>query len=209
MSFRTLACCGPVVGLALALIGGCSGGPARVAAPSLSASGAAAKAMEQYDANHDGKLSDAELDACPSIKSALAKIDTNGDKTVTAEKLTARIQSWQGKGITRMGIVCTVTRGEEPLAGAEVKFVPEKFMGSNFQPGTGKTDQNGKAAISLAEADGGSHPGLPLGYYRVEITKSGEQIPAKYNTETTLGQEVAPDNPVVRSQAGVAFDLNY
>ena len=32
--------------------------------------------------------------------------------------------------------------------------------------------------------------GVPPGFYRVEITKAGEQIPAKYNTATTLGGEV-------------------
>jgi hypothetical protein len=164
--------------------------------------------MEQYDADHDGKLSGAELDACPSIKSAIGKIDAGGDKTVTAENITARIQSWQQKGVTRIGVVCTVLRNGEPLADAEVKFVPEKFMGSSFQTATGKTGANGSATITLPAAESGGFPGIPLGYYRVEITK-GSEIPAKYNTETTLGQEVATDNPVMRSQAGIKFDLQY
>ena len=33
-------------------------------------------------------------------------------------------------------------------------------------------------------------PGLPPGVYRVAVTKDGVTIPARYNTETTLGCEV-------------------
>ena len=41
--------------------------------------------------------------------------------------------------------------------------------------------------------------GVHCGMYRVAVTKNGldgkESVPAKYNTETTLGLEVAPDVP--------------
>jgi hypothetical protein len=164
--------------------------------------------MEQYDTDHDGKLSGAELDACPSIKSALANIDTAGEGSVTAEKLTARIQTWQ-KGVARIGFGITVQRNGEPLADAEVKFIPEKFMGDNYPTCTGKTDGNGKADIVRPPVEGGDNrPGIPPGFYRVEITK-GSEIPAKYNTSTTLGQEVAVDNKIVRLPEGVTFDLKY
>ena len=41
---------------------------------------------------------------------------------------------------------------------------------------------------------GGDDPGTGMcpGFYRVEITK-GNEIPAKYNTATILGEEVAGD----------------
>jgi hypothetical protein len=147
------------------------------------------------------------LDACPSIKSALGKVDTAGDKVVTLDNLTARMKAWKA-GVSRIGVSCTVLRNGEPLADAEVKFVPEKFMGSAFVTAAGKTGAGGNANISLAPADAGGFPGIPCGYYRVEVTK-GSEIPAKYNTETTLGQEVAPDNPVMRSEGGITFDLKY
>ena len=41
--------------------------------------------------------------------------------------------------------------------------------------------------------------GVPPGWYKVEITKTGENIAAKYNTQTILGIEIAPDvrgNPI-------------
>jgi hypothetical protein len=48
-------------------------------------------------------------------------------------------------------------------------------------------------------------PGVAPGFYRVEITKSGETIPAKYNTDTILGQEAAIDAKGIRE--GIKFDL--
>jgi len=36
-----------------------------------------------------------------------------------------------------------------------------------------------------------NNEGVAPGFYRVEITKTGENIPAKYNTETSFDQEVA------------------
>lgn len=114
MSVRTLTGCAlAVVGL---IVAGCSRGPARVTGPSVSPSSAAAQAMEQYDADHDGKLSGAEVDACPAIKSALDKIDPANEGTVTAEKLASRIQTWQ-KGVARLGVSCTVLHNGGPLAG--------------------------------------------------------------------------------------------
>ena len=58
---------------------------------------------------------------------------------------------------------------------------------------TGKTDQNGMAMLSIPTSGPGDPPGVAPGFYRVEITKDGEKIPAKYNTETIFGQEVALD----------------
>ena len=48
--------------------------------------------------------------------------------------------------------------------------------------------------------------GLSPGFYRVEITKDGEKIPAKYNTETTLGAEVAGGS---EARNGLKFELQY
>ena len=56
---------------------------------------------------------------------------------------------------------------------------------------------------------GGDDPAIGMcpGFYRVEITK-GSEIPAKYNTATVLGQEVAGD--AARTlPAAVKFELEY
>jgi hypothetical protein len=67
----------------------------------------------------------------------------------------------------------------------------------------------GMAMISLPVETGPDAlpPGMPPGMYRVEITKPGDNIPAKYNKETELGQEVSLDN--IDIQMGIKFPLKY
>ncbi len=183
---------------------GCPNRPSRIHPPKISASAAGAKAIEMFDADKDGKLSGEELDKCPGVKSALAQIDSTGSGAVTADMITARIQAWQDSKLGRMSFSCRVTHNGRPLQGAEVKFVPETFLGENIQVATGKTNKNGTAMISVP---GLTPPGIAPGLYRVEITKPGSNIPAKYNTETTLGQEIALDTQGI--QEGVVFQLSF
>ena len=179
-------------------------GPPRILPPKTDAAAAGAEAIRLYDADHDGKLSGEELDKCPGLKAAIDNIDRSGNGEITAEKITARIRAWQDSRLARMSLGCRVTHNGVPLAGAEVKFVPEKFLGENLKTATGKTDANGLAMIATPES---GPPGVAPGFYRVEITKAGEDIPAKYNTETIFGQEVAVDAKGVRE--GIRFDLKY
>jgi hypothetical protein len=57
--------------------------------------------------------------------------------------------------------------------------------------------------------------GVRPGFYRVEITKPGEKIPAKYNTEAILGQEVVIDakgieeSPKSASRDAISLQLEY
>ena len=86
----------------------------------------------------------------------------------------------------------TVTLDGHPLPYAAVVFTPE-----NGRPGGATTDDNGKFALSFTEG----RQGALLGTHRVIITTrrhawkdkqgnvqpgSGERLPSKYNTETTL-----------------------
>ena len=163
--------------------------------------------MALFDTNKDGEISGAELDKCPGIKAALAQIDPSGDGTVTADKIAARIKAWQASKLGRMVLYCTVLHNGKPLKDAEVKFVPEEFLGKNVMTGTGKTDKNGTARISILTSGKSDPPGVAPGLYRVEITKADEKIPAKYNTETILGQEVALD--AENMEKGIRFILKY
>jgi hypothetical protein len=46
-------------------------------------------------------------------------------------------------------------------------------------------------------------PGLQLGLYRIRISKlvnGAETIPAKFNADTTVGQQVSPDDPAIAGQ---------
>ena len=67
--------------------------------------------------------------------------------------------------------------------------------------------QVGIATINSPYPDDPKVGGLSPGFYRVLITKDGEKIPAKYNTETTLGAEAA--NGSQADQHGMKFDLEY
>ncbi len=205
MSFRAMTGCMLAIGLVLST--GCSKGPSRLHPPSIDASAAGSQAVEMYDADRDGKISGAELDKCPALKAAIKQIDPSGENAITAAKITARVKQWQDSKLGRMSMSCTVLRNGRPLANAEVNFVPEKFLGENVKTATGKTDKNGVAMISVPTKDRSDPPGVAPGLYRVEVTKAGEKIPAKYNMETTIGQEVALDAEGI--QKGIRFDLKY
>jgi hypothetical protein len=157
--------------------------------------------MKMYDANQDGKLSGEELTKCPSL--ARLAPDAQG---VTADLIAGRIKAWQNMQVARMPIGCTVLRNGKPLAGAEVKFVPEKFLGENMVVCVGKTNESGVANPSVRTSGDLYDPeGIPPGFYRVEITKPGLEIPAKYNTETVLGLEVCYET----MQTPIRFELQF
>jgi hypothetical protein len=147
------------------------------------------------------------LDKCPDLKAAMSRIDKDGDKTLTADEIAKRIEAWLHLKIGRVPVTCTVLNNGRPVPAAEVRFVPAKFLGDNMTTAQGKTNQNGMALISIEMTDSSDSPGVPPGLYRVEITKDGENIPAKYNTETILGQEIALDAPGIRE--GIKFNLAY
>jgi hypothetical protein len=166
---------------------------------------AASKAMELYDTNHDGFLDAKELEKVPGLQAAIKEVDTDHDGKISAAEITARIKSWADSGVGRMGIRCSVTHNGKPLAGAKVVFTPELFLGGAMKSGSGTTSATGVAQISAPYAADPAINGLSPGFYCVQITKDGEKIPPKYNTETTLGAEVASD-------AGTkvkGFDLQY
>lgn len=204
MSLRTMSGCLLALGLILAV--GCSKGPSRLHPPAINASAAGSQAVEMYDTDKDGKISGAELDKCPALKAAIGQIDDTGEGAVTAAKITARVKKWQDSKLGRMSLSCTILRNGAPLADADVKFVPEKFLGEEIKTASGKTDKNGVAMISVATSGREDPPGVAPGLYRVEVTK-GSEVPAKFNTDTTLGQEVALDAKGI--QEGIKFNLSY
>ena len=131
-----------------------------------------------------------ELKKAPSLNAAIDNLDLDNDQAVSAEEVTKRIEVWQESklGLTTMSV--TVTYRGRPLEGAQVTFEPEQFLGENIKPATGTTDQYGMASVTTVDAE---RPGVALGLYKVKITKEGMDIAAKYNEQTTLGVEVAPD----------------
>ncbi len=213
---------------ALVVSGGCGGRSPSAIQPMEIASNAGAQAMAQLDANKDGFLDYNELAKAPGLRAGVASIKKmatfRGPKPsesqlqsakISAEEIDARIQEWKEHGSGRTTVSCRVYRinkkggkGKIPLAGAEVKFVPETFLGPGLLTGTGTTAASGTALVAQPSRGGGDPTtGMCPGFYRVEITK-GNEIPAKYNTTTILGVEIAGDAPDL-SAGGPTFDLEY
>jgi len=209
MSYRAMTCIALIAAAVLATNASCSRGPRRILPPSINASAAGAKAIEMFDKNKDGKLSGEELDKCPGLKSALSTVDPS-NQGVTAEAITARIRAWQDSKLGRTSLSCVVMHNGQPLGGAEIKLVPEKFLGDDMPVVSGKTGKSGMAMLSVpVSGKPDDPPGVPPGFYRIEITKPGMTIPAKYNTETTLGQEVAQDAKEIAQQRGIRVELKF
>jgi hypothetical protein len=193
--------------LAVLAVGGCSRTPPRVPAPAINPAAAGQQAIERYDTDGDGLIRGNELNKAPGLKNALENLDTNQDGGVSAEEIAERVKAWQQTKVGTMSLSCTVTYRGQPLPGATVKFVPEEFLGDEIQSASGQTDEFGVAMLNLpGDPDlPGAVPGVQCGLYRVEITKAGADIPAIYNTQTILGQEVADDCAAVRR--GIVFEL--
>jgi hypothetical protein len=192
-----------VVLLGAAILGaaGCGGrAPSRVPMPTF-AGDAAEKAIELFDANKDGVLDAAELAKSPGLKAAFPTSDK-----VSAADIRARIDHWKELKVARFTIMVRVLRKGRPLSGATVTFVPESFLGNGIQRATGTTDNRGAAVMSVPVGGANKIAGVAPGFYRVEITKDGEDIPAIYNRETTLGEEVPS---VGRYGTGIKYDLQY
>lgn len=192
-------------GICLA-IAGCSQGPSAIPKLSVNASSASAAAIKLYDSDGDGELAEAELEKAPGIKAGLKKADTNGDGKISRAELAARMETWNASRYAILPISCGVTLDGARIEGAKVVFEPEPFLDDAVRQGVGISNDAGLAGVSIPKENrlvADSPPGLQMGYYIVRITKEvdgKELIPAKYNTESILGQEVAYDDPAVQSQ---------
>jgi len=174
-------------------IAGCSGSPPRIEQPSF-ADEAGQAAIEVYDANGDGAISGSELEAVPSLKSSLARIDTNRDGKLVAEEIDRRVNSWKESRVGLASCVITIREGGTPVSGVEVTMTPERFLGDNIRPAKGVTNKRGMAIMRMS--DDPNEAGACVGFYRVHVSKKfngKEIIPARYNTDTALGFELAAD----------------
>lgn len=179
------------------MLAGCSGKASRVAAPDVSPSGAATKAIEAYDKDGDGAISRDELAACPGMAAARQSYDKDGDGKVTEDEIAARITAWQERKLALTSLSCTVNYKGRPMAGAEVVMTPEAYLGESVKQAHGTTTDAGSGIMAISDDDLPSEhrgiKGVHYGTYKVQITHPDISLPAKYNTETTLGHEVAHD----------------
>ena len=96
-----------------------------------------------------------------------------------------------------MRVGCRVTLDGKPLADSQIVLEPHPFLSDVLPPAMGNTNANGQSNLSIALDDlpqglqnvRGVQPGL----YVVRITHPQLEVPAQYNTESTIGLEVATD----------------
>ncbi|MBN1852311.1 MAG: hypothetical protein JW829_06290 [Pirellulales bacterium] len=186
---------------------GCQGKPSAVPESEVDPPEAAQSALDTYDQNQDGLLSKTELELCAGIRKAIGAYDRDQDGSVSKKELEDRFRSWVESRTRISAVTCIVHWNGSPMEGASVKLIPEPFLKGKISPGSGETRGNGRAILTSSDADlppaWKGLRGMQLGLYQVEITHPNIDIPAKYNTKTTLGQEINPSTP----GAPILFDL--
>jgi hypothetical protein len=190
-------CCGwgnvAIIGLALGA--GCSRGLERLAAPEWDPSQQAEQAMQDTDADGDGQLQAAELTKAPGLAAGAKHIDQNGDGALSSEEIKARLEQFRESRVAIRSPRYVLKYRGRPLVDAEVSFVPEPFLKDVIEPAHGTTDASGIVVPMAAVRD---VAGLRPGYYRIQVTSPQITLPAKFNSATTVGVEVAlPTDPWV------------
>ncbi|TWT77920.1 hypothetical protein Pla123a_17190 [Posidoniimonas polymericola] len=181
-------------------LAGCSGRPAAVV-PQFDPAGMAEQALAAYDADGDGRLAGAELDASPAIKKHLARYDADSDGAVSEQELQDRFAQWEEEGVGFRRLDVRVTIDGRPLSGATVTFEPEAFMTDWVKPATATTDRSGMAKISVAPEDlpaalkdrASGLRGVCVGAYRVKVTHPSDKLPPAYPAGDALGAETSRD----------------
>ena len=152
-------------------------------------------ALKEFDANGDQKLGKDELQKCPGLLAAIGQFDQDRDGTISPNELETKLSEMEKQGAGLVAMTCVVRCGGQPIEGATVNFVPEGFLAGAVKTATGVTAQDGTAVPSVADDDlpseiRGKVHGVPSGVFRVEVTHPSVSIPAKFNTETTIGRLV-------------------
>lgn len=130
---------------------GCGGGKSDpVPAASYDPDRAAQAALDEFDKDRDGTLSAAELNACPGIKVAADRIDTNKDQKLSRDELKARFTTYADATFGALGVTYTVTLDGSPVSGAVVTFTPEPCFGDSLKSGSGTTDASGVVTREIA-----------------------------------------------------------
>jgi hypothetical protein len=187
------------IGLACLLVSGCSRGPGAIRPPDVDADAAAAEAIELYDKSGDGQLAKEEWSASPALAAVAPSYDKNADGILVDDEIAEGIGAWKQSGVGARAVPFVVQWNGRPLAGATVKLVPAPFLAEALKGASGETSPSGAGQLSVAPEDRPRNaPNIPLmqpGLYHVQITHPTTKIPAKYNTETTLGIEISRGKP--------------
>lgn len=184
----------------------CTSKPPDIAKINLDPNDACSEAFKLYDTDGNGAISTEEAKKFVSLNTVFKEVDKDGNGAVTKEELTARFQEWVDSPARLVSAAVHVTMDGQRLPFAKVKLVPEPFLKGIIYSASGETKTAGIAVMKLGDDAPAGEKGIRsvhLGFYRVEITHSEKDIPAVFNTETTLGCEVT----AATDDRGLKFDL--
>lgn len=194
-----------VLAFGVLAIAGCS--ESYVLRPSLDPAVAADRAMEQFDANHDGKIDAKEMASSPALMAMAQTARSGPDKPLTRDDLIKRMQAWMSAPKTVFSIRLTLTLNSVPIDGATVVLEPEKFLTPEVEAAEGVTDSSGTVALVRVKS---KQTGVFPGAYNVRVSKpvnGKETIPAKFNEKAEVGLEIANDLPIGNPRVGSTIDL--
>jgi hypothetical protein len=186
-----------IVGVVCVL--GCSGRPSPVRPPDVDADDAAAAAVQELDKSGDGQLSKDEWSASAVMAAVAGHYDKNGDGNLDEQEIVAGLEEWQKSAVGARPVPFRISLDGRPLSAATVRLVPAEFLDGAVKPAAGETDDSGAGVLGMASEDMPPNaPKMPLvqpGLYRVEITHATRKVPAKFNTESTIGVEITSTYP--------------
>lgn len=194
--------CGVIATVLATLIGcGRSAGSGNEMPP-VRPSSAAAKAIELYDKDGNGSLSDSELAICPGILAVRNRYDTDGNGEISQSEIETRLSTLFSSGTPWITVSCHVMQKGKVLSGATVNLVPEPFLAESLSPATGLADGQGLATPAVADEKlPDDKKGLNIvrpGVYRVEIKHAAVKEPHRL-----LGCEID-----YLSRGGTEFTFN-
>jgi hypothetical protein len=194
-----------LLSLALCICTGCFfGRPKRVGAPEWDPEKITDDCLALVDSDKNGSVSASELKLAPGLQYCAKQLDTNGDNQLSRDEILERFKLYVETKVGLKGYGCRVRLNGQPADGVEVRLVPEPFLADYIEPATGQASE-GNVSITSPNPEG--LPFARIGMYRVEITSPHVKIPAKFNTETTLGVEISPVTNPYLPAGGDVFDV--
>jgi hypothetical protein len=160
-----------------------------VSIPAWDPPGFASAILEKLDKNGDSLVDKTELTAAPGLAFGARFIDTSGDGKLSRDELETRFAKYRDRRLGLTSQQLRVTRNGRPLVDARVQLVPEFFLSELIEPAEGTTMIDGIVYPSLPDQQTAL---MRVGYYLVQVTSPTANLPAKFNTATTVGVEVSP-----------------
>ncbi|MEO2049489.1 MAG: EF-hand domain-containing protein [Pirellulales bacterium] len=191
----------------LSFVVGCSDLPGRVAAPKWDPGGFAEAVMEKLDSSGDGQIDQDELAPAPGLAFGAKFIDTNSDGLLSLDELVARFEFYVERRIGLTTKELHILFKGRPLAGVNVKLIPEFFLTELLETAEGVTDQAGSVFPEI-ENNELRTPTMRTGYYRIEITSPSVELPPGFSTAATLGVEVSPASDDMSTYGPIVLRLD-